>query len=359
VLAEALAAMDANPPLVTVPMPGGESRTLAVDEVLAMNALFINLYIPGGYGKVPFLAYELRNGNYDQLAATLAVHFLNSGEARVMHFAIVCSDDPVASLAEVDVTGAPEMYKGVIYDDATSYATFCPRLKLPQLPASSDELPVSDVPALLLQGGLDPATPVEGGNKLVDGLPNSYNVIFPSGAHIQAGHSPCAMSILDAFLTNPTTPPDTRCVDPAIPFAVPGTVSVSSADGQAVITMTIPAGFVAGPNPGQWNDGAMLFGLEVFEAGVTVEEALEKPMGTVQLATGDAVAGPMVAGYPSLTTQVEMPFNGVTQYFDRFAFSDGERTYRLLVEMTNPATLDKVRQTLVPELLKSITLGGK
>ncbi|NJN96838.1 MAG: alpha/beta fold hydrolase [Anaerolineales bacterium] len=355
---EALAAMDANPPLVTVPLPGGESKTIAVDEVLAMNALFINLYLPGGYGKVPFLAYELRDGHYDQLAPTLAMHFLNSGTARVMHFGMVCSDDPVASLDDVDVTGVPEMYKGVIYDDATSYATFCPRLNLPQLPASSDELPVSDIPALLLQGGLDPATPVEGGNKLVAGLSNNYNVIFPSGAHVQASHSPCALSIFDAFLTDPTTAPDTSCVDPALSFAVPGPVSASSADGQAVITMTLPAGFTAGPQPNQWNDGAMIIALDAFETGTSAADALAKPLGAIQLPEAEPVDGPMIAGYPSLTTQVVLDFNGIPQHIDRFAFTDKDRAYRVLVVMTNPATLDKVRQTLMPEVLESITISG-
>ena len=358
-LAEALAAMDANPPMVTVPMPGGEAKTMAVDEVLAMNALFINLYLPGGYGKVPFLAYELRDGNYDQLATTLAVHFLNSGEARVMHFSIVCSDDPVTSLDEVDVTGVPEMYKELIYDDATSYATFCPRLKLPQLPASSDELPVSDVPALLLQGGLDPATPVDGGNKLVAGLSNNYNVIFPSGSHVQASQSPCALSIFEAFLTDPTTAPDTRCVDPTLSFAVPGPVSVSSVDGQAVITMTRPAGFVAGPQPGQWNDGAMLFALDAFEAGTSVEDALAKPLGVLQLENGETSDGPVIAGYPSLKSQIVTDIQGAPQHLDLFAFADGDRAYRVALLMTNPATLDKVRQTLVPQLLESITLNAE
>ncbi len=357
-LSKALTAMDANPPTLTVPMPGGKALTLGVDEVLAMNALFINLYISGGYGKVPFLAYELSDGNYDQLASTLLLHFTNSGEARVMHFSIVCSDDPIASLDEVDVTDVPEMYKGIIYDDATSYATFCPQFNLPQLPASSDELPVSDVPALLLQGGLDPATPVEGGNKLVDGLSNSFNVIFPSGAHIQASHSPCALSIFDAFLTDPTTAPDTSCVDPAIPFAVPGPVSAISADSRATITMTLPAGFVAGPQPGQWNNGAMLFALEAYDAGTTVEEALAKPLGILQLNSGETSDGPEIAGYPSLKTQIVTDIQGAPQHVDLFAFTDGDRAYRVALLMTNPATLDQVRQKLVPELLESITLNA-
>lgn len=357
-LAEALAAMDANPPMVTVQLPGGQAKTLAVDEVLAMNALFINLYLPGGYGKVPFLAYELRDGNYDQLAATLSLHFLNSGNAEVMHMAMVCSDDPVTSLAEVDVTNVPDIYKGIILDDASNYATFCPKLNLPQLPASSDEMPVSDVPALLLQGGLDPATPVDGGNKLVAGLSNNYNVIFPSGAHVQASSSPCALSILDAFLTDPTTAPDTSCVDPALSFAVPGPVSASSADGQAVITMTLPAGFVAGPQPNQWNDGAMILALDAFETGTSAADALAKPLGVIQLPDAEPVDGPMIAGYPSLTNQVVLDFNGIPQHVDRFAFADGNRAYRLLLVLTNPATLDKVRQTLVPEVLESITISG-
>ena len=158
---------------------------LQVDDVLAMNALFLNLYIPGGYAQVPAIVYQLSEGDYSALASTLPLYYANSGTARVMHMAIACSDDPIASLDEVNLD-VPEMYKALILDDAESYATVCPMLGVPHMDDSSDALVESEIPALLLQGGLDPATPVSGGDNVATGLPNSYNIVVPAGSHIQS-----------------------------------------------------------------------------------------------------------------------------------------------------------------------------
>ena len=81
-----------------------------------------------------------------------------------------------------------EVYARLVTDDGQSYANICPALDLPQLPADSDALVESDIPALLLQGGLDPATPRSGGLNVAEGLPNSTEVLVSGGTHVQFGN---------------------------------------------------------------------------------------------------------------------------------------------------------------------------
>ncbi len=192
----------------------GQKVTVKASESLVMNTLFLLLYIKSGL--LPETVYQFSQGNM-ALLTQLAPLVLSNDVARVQHLAMVCSDDPVNSLDEANLDNVPEMYRVLVRHDAVIYVNGCGILKLPQLPDSSDELIKSDIPALLLQGGLDPATPVKAGNLVQPGLKNSYNVIVPAGAHIQL-HSPCVQSIMKAFMNDPQTAPDTSCVDPEIPF---------------------------------------------------------------------------------------------------------------------------------------------
>ena len=68
-LAQALATLKANPAPYTLTAGEGITVPLQVDDVLAMNALFINLYIPGGYAQVPAIVYQLSQGDYSALAS--------------------------------------------------------------------------------------------------------------------------------------------------------------------------------------------------------------------------------------------------------------------------------------------------
>ena len=216
-LAKGLESLKTNPPSMEIDAGNGQKVTVKASESLVMNTLFLLMYVKSAM--LPAVVYQFSQGNVAVLSQ-LAPLTLSSDVARVQHLAMVCSDDPVNSLEEANLDSLPEMYRDLVRYDAVNYVNGCGFLKLPQLPDSSDELIQSDIPALLLQGGLDPATPVKAGNLVEPGLTNSYNVIVPAGAHIQL-HSPCVQSIMKAFMNDPQTAPDTSCVDPQIPFTVP------------------------------------------------------------------------------------------------------------------------------------------
>ncbi len=70
----------------------------------------------------------------------------------------------------------------------------------------------SEVPTLILAGGLDPATTVEQAEMAVATLPVSHLFVFPAYGHVQLRSNPCAWEILYEFLSNPTVRPNPACV---------------------------------------------------------------------------------------------------------------------------------------------------
>lgn len=96
-------------------------------------------------------------------------------------------------------------------------------------------LAVTDTPLLMLQGGLDPQTPLartEGVRAHFDG-PGQHFVVFPEGAHVLLGSTPapggdCATGLLLAFLEDPLAAPDPSCVDAVAPIRFDGQPLVSA-----------------------------------------------------------------------------------------------------------------------------------
>ncbi|MBZ0304377.1 MAG: alpha/beta hydrolase [Anaerolineae bacterium] len=80
----------------------------------------------------------------------------------------------------------------------------------------------SDVPTLVLAGGLDPVTPPVWGQAAADYLPNSRYVEFPYAGHSVLDSGECAVQIAGDFLDDPLAAPDTGCVNEiALEFYVP------------------------------------------------------------------------------------------------------------------------------------------
>ena len=104
--------------------------------------------------------------------------------------------------------------------DASSYIEMCSYMNLPVLPDETDVPISSDLPVLLLSGAFDPATPAYNAEEVLATLPNGFSFEFPYGGHVQfLTGDPCAESIVASFLADPTTEPDSSCIDEALPLS--------------------------------------------------------------------------------------------------------------------------------------------
>ncbi|MGH9840093.1 MAG: alpha/beta fold hydrolase [Blastocatellia bacterium] len=78
-----------------------------------------------------------------------------------------------------------------------------------------EAMPVrSAVPALLITGWLDPATPPQWAEAVAKHLPNSLNLVIRNGSHSNTGLAPCVNEIMTKFVaTSSVKGLDTSCVD--------------------------------------------------------------------------------------------------------------------------------------------------
>jgi amidase len=346
-LTETIYRLAKNPMPYKLELAGQNPIDLKVDDLLAMNALFIDLYVPGGYGKLPEYIKQLHDGNPAPLAATLPFVLADSDNARVMHYAINCTDDPTTSMDDLGLKDIPAVYARFVASDGQNYAGICPALALPQLPADSDALVKSDLPALLIQGGLDPATPRSGGLTLVEGLPNSTEVLVPSGNHVQFGN-PCVVDIVAKFMNDPAAKPDLSCIDPTIAFQYPAPAPFAGPGASTVISITLPPTFmVAGP--GQWSDNTMIVLTSSYPVTKTVDMVLAETAAMLKLQNPEAVDGPTIAGMKSKLVQAPP--------FDIYVFGDEQGAYRVIFDTLDAARADLLQKTVYPNLLASVTVG--
>jgi pimeloyl-ACP methyl ester carboxylesterase len=89
--------------------------------------------------------------------------------------------------------------------------TECPIWNVGKAAPSVTAPTVSDVPVLILEGAFDAATAPEWVDLITPDLKNSQLVAFPFTGHSVLGKSTCALSIMAAFLDNPTKPVDQTC----------------------------------------------------------------------------------------------------------------------------------------------------
>ena len=202
-----------------------EETPYVLDESLAAAALYNALYSPLTASILPLAVDSLLQDRQDEQLQIL-IFLLRpkfEGISLPMHYATVCSEDPVTSVD--DAESLDEVYSIVseyIRSDASSYMVICSYLNLPLLPDETDNPISSDLPVLLLSGAFDPATPAYNAEEVLTTLPNGFSIEFPYGGHVQfLSGDPCAESIVAAFIADPTREPDSSCIDETLPLQFP------------------------------------------------------------------------------------------------------------------------------------------
>ena len=198
-------------------LQGGRISTFSLPAILLQVT-------QGGVESVREILGQMKGANV--LASRGATR---GGEALLMHFAMVCSDDPVTSVDNVNIDGTSKYATLFGQGAAQEYVTVCAMMHITELPDSTDVNVTLDVPTLLLSGGLEVATPSFRSQIVADALPNATHVIFPGRTHVQiAGINLCAAQVATQFVLDPTAPLDMSCIeeDQVLGFVLPdGTMS--------------------------------------------------------------------------------------------------------------------------------------
>lgn len=351
--------LNANPVTLSVDVEG-TPIDVVVNGQTAMAALSGAMGQTGFNQKLPSVVYRMSAGDLRYALAPLVAGLLEpENSANVQHYAINCSDDP---MTQADIAAAVDavdpLYAGLVADQATRDADACDALGLTQLADSTDAPLTGDLPTLLIQGGLDPNTPISGGDTVVNGLTKVTNVKVPGGKHVLVPTDACAVQILAAFADDPTSTLDTSCVDPSTGMLVALTPTVTSEDGTASVTAQLPVG-VKEISPGQYQGPTTLVLLQAL-AKQDPDKALADLTKILEAFTpvGEITDGPKIAGRPS------RHFTGTAEGFnpgagiDAYAFSDKNGTYVITAAYSDPGTLESVfRANDLPAMLESVELG--
>ena len=232
----ALALFDKGPVPYTYTDPSDPSLTIkgevTVDDMVGL--IYGQQGTRTGALSLPAFLAQLAEGGAETVAEVLGSNkagsliasrtATTSPMALLMHMAMVCSDDPVKSAAEVKLDGAGRYATLFGQAGGAEYAEFCALIKVKELPDATDVDVKLDVPTLLLSGDLDVATPTFRSQEVADALPNASLVVFPGRTHVQiAAANICAAQVMTQFVSDPTTKPDTSCVKeaPVLGFVLP------------------------------------------------------------------------------------------------------------------------------------------
>jgi pimeloyl-ACP methyl ester carboxylesterase len=162
---------------------------------------------------VPFLIYQVHEGNYDVLPPLIEQVFpILTSFSRGMYYSVQCSEEAPFNTPEA-VADAIAAYPGLgDFSPFRSDLAICDVWGLDSYDVAKN-LPVySDVPTLVLSGEYDPITPPRWGQLATETLSNSFFYEFTGLSHSITLHA-CPRDVALAFIENPTCLPVIDCMN--------------------------------------------------------------------------------------------------------------------------------------------------
>src|SRR4029453_9719077 len=132
--------------------------------------------------------------------AMLVTGDLDDQSNTALHYSVTCAED-VSRVSPADATRelAPLRTKSL----AERALSVCSAWPKGTAPADATSPVKSDVPVLILSGGLDPVTPPENGTEVAKSLPKSRHIIAQGYGHIVSPHA-CGPRLIADFIDDPT-----------------------------------------------------------------------------------------------------------------------------------------------------------
>ncbi len=180
----------------------GDSRRVRItfDHVLAALQPFT--YAPELRALLPEVIARAAAGDYGPLLATLDLVTGDLAEQlnTALHYSVTCTED-VPRVSHSDAERALENVRTASL--ARRALAVCDVWPKGTAPADAATPVTSDVPVLILSGGLDPVTPPANGALVAKTLSNSRHVVARGYGHIVTPHA-CGPQLVAAFIDDPT-----------------------------------------------------------------------------------------------------------------------------------------------------------
>jgi pimeloyl-ACP methyl ester carboxylesterase len=193
-----------------------EGRQLTYDGADFLDALYLIPYMHEGH-TLPWIVYAVSQGQYDPiewlLPFTLEVTSHDTIAAGAQN-SILCREEiPYESYQDLlDLGSALPRPFFETYDSDGPWRLCEVWGVAPAEPYVNDPV-TSHVPTLVLEGTFDPITPLEWGRLAAETVQNCFYYEFPGVGHGVMRTDDCGLQIGLQFLDDPTTEPDTSCLD--------------------------------------------------------------------------------------------------------------------------------------------------
>ena len=176
----------------------GERENINVNESVFLSGLFRPLYIAELASLLPYGISAAAKGDFNPLLAQNLefVDDVSENLAIGLHLSVLCAED-IPRITPEDLTHlSSSFFGGALVDDFIRACRSWPKGKLP---ADYYEPVRSDVPVLILSGGIDPATPPHHAEDVALTLPKSRHLVAPQIGHGVSLHG-CAPRLIESFI---------------------------------------------------------------------------------------------------------------------------------------------------------------
>jgi len=217
-LLRALQQLALQPAIVEITnLQGGEPLYAHVDHRMFLQVLRLEMYHTPRLPNLPVLISGVAQGEYWRLkqpVENVAYGYFPSSYDTGAMLAVICNDD--AGAVDQQVDRQADVSTADAYPYLSDYANWFRDYPLcdfwPGRPETRNrDAVVSEIPSLLLAGGLDASTTVEQAEMAAETLANSHLFVFPANAHVQL-RSNCAREVLNEFLASPKRRPNPACL---------------------------------------------------------------------------------------------------------------------------------------------------
>ncbi|MCW8193989.1 alpha/beta hydrolase [Proteobacteria bacterium 005FR1] len=211
---KALSRLRKNPVTLSVPLwGGGWPLKVVVNDHRFIGIVYTALYDDTLHTDIAVAIEEVLHGGEDALQK-LAENSVNSELAPefnpLVYLAVDCAESPSVGREEFELTRERFPQWSDYTDYAWSYDMCSPVPKRADLDSFRQAVE-TDVPALILSGGLDPVTPAAWARELAERLPNAQHWHLAQVGHGVVASNACVHQSFRAFLDAPNESHPLRC----------------------------------------------------------------------------------------------------------------------------------------------------
>lgn len=218
---DVLKQLDAKPVTITTSNPRTGLVTETVDGSTVMNIILGSIKESQLIYTAPQSIYRFKEGDFSTvIAAQSGLPYGFEGINIGLYISMMCHEHILATTPEelqattVSSKDIEEYAWLPFYGSAQDIFKTCKSWRATGPTLGENAQVNSDIPTLVITGKFDPTTPPMYAQQVASHLSRSYYFEFPNQGHVPTATdtSGCAMSMVIAFLNNPTVEPDRTCL---------------------------------------------------------------------------------------------------------------------------------------------------